>query len=73
MVNITFRDANRMTSIEDWWYWCSISEKDRLRIERERGIGWDDMSDVLKKMIREEENGRNKGLPEERKTGKQAD
>jgi hypothetical protein len=56
MVNITFRDANRMTSIEDWWYWCSISEKDRLRIERERGIGWDDMSDVLKKMIRREED-----------------
>ena len=56
MANITFREANRMTSVEDWWYWCSISEKDRLRIERERGIGWDDMSDVLKKMIRREED-----------------
>ena len=73
MANITFREANRMTSVEDWWYWCSISQEDRMRIERERGIEWDDMSDVLKKMIRREENGRNKGLPEERQTGKQAD
>ena len=67
MANITFREANRMTSVEDWWFWCSIPEKDRLRIERERGIGWDDMSDVLKKMIRREEDELYKKLGKYRK------
>jgi len=67
MANITFREAMRMTSVEDWWYWCSIPEKDRMRIERQRGIGWDDMSDVLKKMIRGEENELYKKLGKYRK------
>jgi hypothetical protein len=55
-MELTTREINHMFSTEDWWFHSFLSEKDRLRIEREKGIEWNDMSDVLKKMIMEKEN-----------------
>jgi len=39
---ITTMDWIKSISVPDWWF-LGLSEKDRLRIEKERGIDWNDL------------------------------
>lgn len=61
MKMITTMDWIKSISVPDWWF-LGLSEKDRLRIEKERGIDWNDLSNVGKEMIYREEKKKNEHI-----------